>query len=75
MVDAQSVNSDTGGGLAQQLKKLKGEQRVSKKAEQIAKEKLVTTKKQLDKVQTEYTKYKEESEGRIQALRQENSML
>ena len=75
MVDAQSVNSDTGGGLAQQLKKLKGEQRVSKKAEQIAKEKLVTTKKQLDKVQTEFTKYKEESEGRVQALRQENSML
>lgn len=48
MVDAHSQNShDTGGGanLAVQLKKLKGELRVSKKAEQIAKEKLVTTKK------------------------------
>ncbi len=52
-MDAQSANSqDTGGGvnLAVQLKKLKGEVRVSKKAEQIAKEKLVTTKKQLEKV-------------------------
>ena len=45
MVDIQSTNSQDGGGLAQQLKKLNGELRVSKKAEQIAKEKLNTTKK------------------------------
>lgn len=49
-MDAQSTNSQDGVALSSQLKKLKGELRVSKKAEQIAKEKLLTTKKQLDKV-------------------------
>ena len=48
---------------------------MSKKAEQIAKEKLLSTKKQLEKVQGELVRHKEESEQRIQSLRQENSML
>lgn len=77
-MDAQSANSqDNLGGpnLAAQLKKLKGELRVSKKAEQIAKEKLVTTKKQLEKLQQEHQRQKEESEVRVSALRQENNML
>ena len=77
-MDAQSFNSqDTGGGanVAQQLKKLKGELRVSKKAEQIAKEKLVGTKKSLDKLQQEYAKFKDESDERVHSLRQENAML
>lgn len=76
-MDAQSANSqdNPGANLAVSLKKLKGELRVSKKAEQIAKEKLVTTKKQLDKLQQEHARIKDESEARVSGLRSENSML
>ena len=48
---------------------------MSKKAEQIAKEKLVNTKKSLDKLQQEYAKHKDESDERVHSLRQENTML
>jgi hypothetical protein len=57
------------------LKKLKNELRVSKKAEQLAKEKLINVKKQLDKTQTEYAKYKQETEGRVDGLKAEISLL
>lgn len=57
------------------MKKLKNELRISKKAEQLAKEKLISVKKQLDKSQQDYLKYKSEAEARIEGLKSEVGML
>ena len=52
MVDSASGTSPSPAeGTAKQVKQLKSELRISKKAEQIAKEKLTKTKKELEKLQ------------------------
>ncbi len=57
------------------MKKLKNELRISKKAEQLAKEKLIGVKKSLDKTTLEYSKYKMEQEARVDSLKQEINLL
>lgn len=49
--------------------------RVSKKAEQIAKEKLNQTKKILEKTERDFAKYREESEQRVETLKNEITIL
>jgi len=49
--------------------------RISKKAEQLAKEKLTQTKRQLEKVEKDFAKYREDSEARIEGLKNEVSIL
>lgn len=48
---------------------------MSKKAEQLAKDKLSQTKRQLDKLEKDFAKYREDSEGRIESLKTEISIL
>lgn len=57
------------------MKKLQQDLRVSKKAEQLAKEKLVQAKRNMDKVEKDFAKYREESEARAESLRNEISIL
>lgn len=57
------------------LKKLQQELRVSKKAEQIAKDKLAQTKRSLEKIEKDFNKYREESESRVESLKTEISIL
>lgn len=59
----------------QQLKKLKADLRISKKAEQIAKEKLIVTKRTLEKVQNEFAAYRQDSEKSVDQQKAENSLL
>ena len=57
------------------MKKLKNELRISKKAEQLAKDKLATVKKQLEKATQDLTKSKAEADSRIEGLKDENNLL
>ena len=58
-----------------QLKKYKHDLRISKKAEQLAKEKLAQCKKNLERTTNEFSKYKEEADQRQESLRTEISVL
>ena len=57
------------------LRKIQQELRVSKKAEQLAKDKLTQTKKMLDKSEKDLFKFREESDARIEGLKTEISVL
>ena len=57
------------------MKKLKADLRVSKKAEQIAKEKLIVTKRSLEKVQNEFATYRQETEKSLDSVKSENTLL
>ena len=57
------------------LKKLQQDLRVSKKAEQIAKEKLAQSKRAFEKLEKDFSKYREESESRMESLKTEISIL
>lgn len=48
---------------------------MSKKAEQLAKEKLMQSKRNLDKLEKDFAKYREESETRVDSLRTEIGIL
>ena len=61
--------------LGANLKKIQQELRVSKKAEQLAKEKLLQTKKLLEKTEKDFQKYKDDSEQRIDSLKNEIGIL
>ena len=56
-------------------KKLQQDLRISKKAEQLAKEKLTQTKRQLEKIEKDFAKYREDSEARIEGLKNEINIL
>ena len=57
------------------LKKIQQELRVSKKAEQIAKDKLVQTKRSFEKIEKDFAKYREDSDSRIDSLKTEINIL
>ena len=57
------------------LKKLKNELRISKKAEQLAKDKLTTLKKQLEKAQMDLAKSKADADSRIEGVKTENTHM
>jgi len=57
------------------LKKLQYDLRISKKAEQLAKDKLTQIKKQLERNDKEFAKYKEEAESRLDSLKNELGIL
>ena len=57
------------------LKKIQQELRISKKAEQVTKDKLVQIKKQLERTEKEFMKYKEDAENRIDTLKNEVTIL
>jgi hypothetical protein len=57
------------------MKRLKNELRISKKAEQLAKEKLTTLKRQLEKTQADYAKVKTESEALVDGLKSEANLI
>ena len=57
------------------LKKIQQELRVSKKAEQIAKDKLVQTKRLFEKIEKDFAKYREDSDSRIDSLKTEINIL
>ena len=69
------MTSLSGGFIALGMKELKDELRLTKKTEQIAKEKLLETKKQLEVQEEAHTKYKQDAESRIDTLKTENRML
>jgi hypothetical protein len=48
---------------------------VSKKAEQIAKDKLAQSKKQIERIEKEFVKYREDAETRIESLKNEITIL
>jgi hypothetical protein len=48
---------------------------VSKKAEQLAKEKLTQTKRMLEKVEKDFAKYREDSESRVDTLKNELAIM
>lgn len=57
------------------LKKIQQDLRVSKKAEQLAKEKLIQTKRTLEKTEKDYVKYREDSEAKADTMKTEISIL
>ena len=72
MSSANNSSDDVVGGTSQlNQKKTQQELRVSKKAEQLAKEKLTQTKRQLEKMEKDFAKYREESETRVETLKNE----
>ncbi|CDW79559.1 UNKNOWN [Stylonychia lemnae] len=68
----ESQDQSTPGG---NLKKIQQELRVSKKAEQLAKDKLAQTKKSLERSEKDFNKYKEDAELRIEGLKNEIAIL
>ncbi len=76
MMSSQLEDSDTSASApGLNIKKLQQDLRISKKAEQLAKEKLTQTKRQLDKMEKDFAKYREDSESRIESLKNEVSIL
>lgn len=57
------------------MKSLRDELRVSKKQEQLTKEKLVEAKKALDQSEESFKKYKLDADQRLDSIRAENNML
>ena len=57
------------------MKSLRDELRVSKKQEQLTKEKLGEAKKALDQSEESFKKYKLDADQRLDSLRAENNML
>lgn len=57
------------------LKKIQQDLRVSKKAEQLAKEKLTQTKRMLEKIEKDFAKYREDSENRVDTLKNELGIM
>jgi hypothetical protein len=48
---------------------------VSKKAEQLAKEKLAQKKRMLEKVEKDFAKYREDSESRVDTFKNELAIM
>ena len=71
----ESGGSSTPSAAGINLKKIQQELRVSKKAEQLAKEKLTQTKRMLEKVEKDFAKYREDSENRVDTLKNELAIM
>lgn len=63
------------GFMSLALKETKDDLRLSKKAEQLTKDKLTEQSKKLEKNEEAFTKYRVDAEQRLDTLRTENSML
>lgn len=69
------MTSLSGGFIALGMKELKDELRLTKKSEQMVKEKLQDTKKQLEVELDAHAKYRQDAEARIDTIKTENRML
>jgi hypothetical protein len=72
MVSMQGVG---GGFMSLALKEAKDELRLSKKAEQLTKDKLSEAISKLEQTEGAFAKYKIDAEARLDTLRTENSMI